>query len=115
PVERAGRFVGEAKRRILEQRAGDGDALLLAAGKLLGTQVAALAQTEPFENLVYTATCLARRRRAAPQQHHLQLLAGRQRGEEIEPLEDEATMLQTKLALLLLRHLAQVLPQGEHF
>ena len=33
-VERAGRFVEHQDRRILEDRAGDGDALALAAGKL---------------------------------------------------------------------------------
>ncbi len=33
-VEVAGRFVGEDDLGIVDQRAGDGDALLLAAGKL---------------------------------------------------------------------------------
>ena len=33
-VERAGRLVEDQDRRVLEQGAGDGDALLLAAGEL---------------------------------------------------------------------------------
>ena len=34
-VERRGRFVEHQDRRVLEQRAGDGDALALAAGEAL--------------------------------------------------------------------------------
>ena len=38
-VEVAGRLVGEQDRRIDRQRAGDGDALALAAGELVGQVV----------------------------------------------------------------------------
>ena len=41
-VEVAGRLVGQQQRRLVDQRAGDGDALLLAAGKLVGMMVGAL-------------------------------------------------------------------------
>jgi hypothetical protein len=35
-IEIAGRLVGEKQARPVDQRSGDGDALLLAAGKLAG-------------------------------------------------------------------------------
>jgi hypothetical protein len=35
-IEIAGRFVGEDERGPMDERAGDGDALLLAAGELAG-------------------------------------------------------------------------------
>ena len=44
-VEVAGRLVGEDEERVIHQRAGDGDALLLPAGELLGAMVEAVAQT----------------------------------------------------------------------
>ena len=47
-VEGAGGLVGEDDRRLGEQRPGDGDALLLAAGQLLGRVVEPVADAEPL-------------------------------------------------------------------
>src|SRR5262249_48866895 len=45
-VEVASRLVGEDHLRIVDQGAGDGDALLLAAGQLHGTMFQAIPQTD---------------------------------------------------------------------
>ena len=45
-IEIAGRFVRQNDRRIVHQRAGDGDALALAAGKLVGLVMNAIAQAD---------------------------------------------------------------------
>ena len=50
-VEGAGGFVGENHRRVVDQRAGDGDALLLAAGEFGRTMLGAVAETQPLEQL----------------------------------------------------------------
>jgi hypothetical protein len=48
-VEIAGRFIGQEHRRLVDQRAGDGDALLLATGKLIGIMVGAVSESDDFE------------------------------------------------------------------
>ena len=50
-VEIAGRLVGEQHRRLVGERAGDGHALLLAAGKLVGRVVAALGEADGLKRL----------------------------------------------------------------
>ena len=45
-IEVAGGFVGQDHERIVDQRAGDGHALLLAAGELVGPVVQAVAQPD---------------------------------------------------------------------
>ena len=51
-VKRAGRFVAEDDFRVGRQRAGDGHALLLAAGKLAGIVVLPVRQADDFKQLV---------------------------------------------------------------
>jgi acyl-CoA thioesterase-1 len=43
-VQIAGGFVGQEQPRVVDQRTGQGDALLLAAGELAGPMVAAIVQ-----------------------------------------------------------------------
>ena len=67
-IEIAGRLVGEDQRRVVDQRAGDGDALALAAGELVRTMLRALVQAdalERFEARARGARRVTRRRRAA--------------------------------------------------
>jgi hypothetical protein len=45
----AGRFVGDQEARAIGERSGDGDALLLAAGKLMRTVPRPFAETDEFE------------------------------------------------------------------
>ena len=62
-VEVAGRLVGEDQGRVGDQRAGDGDALLLAAGQLGRLVVDAVAEAEPLERRGRPARPLAPGRR----------------------------------------------------
>src|SRR5437899_789375 len=48
-VEIAGGFVGQQKRRLVNQRSSNGDPLLLASGKLIGMVVCSLSQTNRLE------------------------------------------------------------------
>ena len=50
-VEIAGRLVGQDQFRLVDQGAGDGDALLLSAGKLAGMMVAPVAQADFLQRL----------------------------------------------------------------
>ncbi len=49
-VERAGRFVGKNDLRIVDERAGDGNALLLSAGKLARGMMRAFAHPESLQD-----------------------------------------------------------------
>src|SRR4051812_20196885 len=51
-IEVARRFVGEQDRRLVDERARDGDALLLTAGELIGIVVHALAEAHDLEDLL---------------------------------------------------------------
>ena len=62
-VEVAGRLVGEDERRVGDERPGDGDPLLLAAGQLGRLVVEAVAQPEPLEGGRGAGDPLARDRR----------------------------------------------------
>ena len=48
-VEVAGRFVGDDQRRIGDDRPGDADALLLAAGKLAGAMPRSIRQADQVQ------------------------------------------------------------------
>ncbi len=50
-VQIAGRFVGQQQRRLVRERAADGDALLLPAGQLLGIAIEQIGEAEPFGEL----------------------------------------------------------------
>ena len=50
-IQRAGRLVAQQQRRILAQRAGDGHALLLAAGELVGALVELVLQAHQAQHL----------------------------------------------------------------
>ena len=59
-VEVAGRFVGQQEGRLVDQGAGDGHALLLAAGKLVGMVVGAVGESHDLERLQARARCSRR-------------------------------------------------------
>ena len=85
-VQVAGGLVGQDDFRIVDQRAGNGHALLLAAGELRGQVMRAIGQADPIErrarfDLVGHAVEVLR-------QHDV--LERRQVGDEMELLEDEA-------------------------
>ncbi len=92
PVEIAGGFVGEQQGGMHRHRAGDGDALQLAAGKLRRQMVGALAQTDVGEQLRHTLLALGRRH---PGQQHRQgdVGGGIQARHQMKELEHEADLL----------------------
>ena len=54
-------FVGNDQHRIVDERACDGDALLLTAGEILRIRVDAVLQPHPLEDLECAATLLCGR------------------------------------------------------
>ena len=88
-IEVAGRLVGEHELRVVDERARDGDALLLAARQLFGKRVHAVLQADPLQHLKGLA--LLRRQRHAEHAHHERdVLKHRQARDEPEVLKDEA-------------------------
>ena len=59
-VEVAGRLVGQQQRRLVDQRARDGDALLLAARQLIRMMLRAVGQADRVERLHRAARALRR-------------------------------------------------------
>ena len=60
-VEIARRLVGEQDRRPIDERAGDGDALALAAGQLVGPVLHAIAELHALEGFDGARAALGRR------------------------------------------------------
>ena len=85
-VEVAGRLVGEEDFRAVDKSAGQGNALLLAAGELVRIVAGAVGQADPGE--VVEGGGL---RTADPAQleRHEDVLQGGERGEKLEALENE--------------------------
>jgi len=88
-VEVAGGFVAEQELGPADQGAGDGDALLLAAGELVGSVVLALGQADLGQGLAGPAPPVGARH-ASIEQRQLDVFEGRGAGQEIEALEHEA-------------------------
>ena len=57
-IEIAGRLVGQHQLRLVDERARNGHALLLAARQLLGQRVEAVLQADPLQHLVGAAPLL---------------------------------------------------------
>ena len=89
-VEIAGRLVGEQDRRIVGERAGDRHALLLAARQLRRIVMAAVRSPTSASSASARAPGI---RRAGNLHRHQHVLAGRQRRQQVEELEDEADPL----------------------
>ena len=62
-IEVAGGLVGDDQRRIADQRAGDRDALLLAAGELVRVVLHAVGETDERERRLDALAPLAPRQR----------------------------------------------------
>src|SRR5690606_26410380 len=86
-IEIAGWLVGQQNRRVVGQRARDGDALLLAAGELRGIVVGALRQAHLLEQRAGSRRGLAD---AGDLHGYEHVLERRQRRQQMEELEDEA-------------------------
>ena len=86
PVERSGRLVGEHDLGPGDERAGDRDALLLAAGELRGTVAQAVLEPDPRRDLAHGR---APRAAAVQPQRQADVLRDRERGQQVEGLEHE--------------------------
>ena len=91
-VEVAGRFVGEQDRRIDRQRAGDRDALALAARELVGQVLQAVAELHERQQLARALVDFPARP-ATQVQRQADVLEARQRRQQVEELEDEADLV----------------------
>jgi hypothetical protein len=103
PVEVPRRLVGHEHRRVGRERAGERDALLLAAGQLRRVVVAAASEADALEQL--RRPCSGARRALAEQlerEHHV--LQCREVGEEVERLEDEPDLTASKEGEAVLAH-----------
>ena len=83
------RFVGEEDARAVKQRAGDGDALLLAAGELTGVVFFAVGEADGVEEIARAQSRVSGGATADHRREQYVLQRGQFRHEMVE-LEDEA-------------------------
>src|ERR671923_21127 len=84
----ANRLDPRARRRLVDERACDRDALLLAAGKIARIRVDAMLQADPLQHLE-RAAALLRDRHAEHFGNEGDVLEHRARRNQLEILEDE--------------------------
>ena len=106
-VEIAGRLVGDEDRRRRGQRAGNRDALLLAAGKLGGIVRQALAEPDLAEHVLRAGESV---RPAGKLQRHRDVLQRRHRLDQVKRLEDEPDLAAAKAGERVLVEPGIVLP-----
>src|SRR5574343_1230283 len=106
-IERAGRFVGQDHRRSVDQGAGDGDALLLAAGQFARTMPHAAGQTDRGQRRLGHRPARLGRDAGVTERHH-HVVQGVHAAEQVEALEHEADLVQAQLGQLLLVEPAHV-------
>ena len=106
-VEAAGGFVGQENLGAVDDGARNGDALLLASGKLIGPMVHARLQAEQLDHGVHLG---ARGSVAVPGDVARQgdVAIGGEGGEQIKSLEDEADFLLAQFRSLPFAHLPEV-------
>jgi hypothetical protein len=95
-VQRAGGLVGQDDAAAVHQRAGDGHPLLLAAGELARHMLGAVAQAQALQQGLRAAVAV-RGRQAGVDRRHLHIALGRQVGQQVIALEDEAEVLAPQL------------------
>ena len=89
-VEIPGRLVGEDHVRIVDQRSRDGNALLLASGKLARRVIAASLKAHRSQDLFrFLPQLRAGERDLGIKQRQLDVFQGRRAREKIEVLENE--------------------------
>ena len=94
-VEVAGGFVGEDDGGTVDEGAGDGDALLLAAGELVGAMVEAALDAEHFGEVVeerFVQFPFGGCAKGGDVVGDFDVAHGRERGQQIEALEDKADL-----------------------
>jgi hypothetical protein len=107
-IEVSGRFVGEDHEGIVHERAGDGDALLLATGQLVGAVVEAIAQADEggqFEAAVVALLEVA----ALVEEGDLDIFEDAELGDEVIGLKDEPDALAADFRQLIIAHAGDIL------
>ena len=110
-VEIAGGFVGEEDRRAKGEGAGEGDALLFAAGELDGVVVEAAVESDAGQEFAGTATAAAVAGEFHRQQH---ILFGGERRDQVIALENEADFAAADLRHLVLGEVGDVFTIEDH-
>ena len=109
-VEVSGRLVREDQLGVGDERAGDGDALLLAAGELVGGVVDAVVEPDHPQR---AHRRLAPARRPAVEEGQLDVAPGGELLEQVELLEDEADAEVADVGELVVAHPHHVLAGEE--
>src|SRR5712691_3692938 len=106
-VEFAGRLVRQEERRIVREGDPDGDPLLLAAAQFVGAVARPLRHAHELEELLPT---FRPDRGALPcqPQRQFDVLLRRERGDEVEELEDEADLREAILDEVSIREVNEV-------
>lgn len=100
-IEVAGRFVAEEDLGAIDEGAGEGHALLFAAGKLDRIMVAPLPQPDPLQERAGFTFAAAI---AAQLERHEHVLERGERGDELEILENETDVLIAHAGTAVLVH-----------
>ena len=108
-VDVAGRLVGEQQLRLVDDGAGDGRALLLAAGEHVRVGVHAVAKPHPLQQIGHVLL-VVRHPLAGNPQRHGHIVPGGHVVEQAEILEDDADAA-AQLRAPRRRHAADVLAQ----
>ena len=113
-IEVAGGFVGEDEERVVDEGAGDGDALLLAAGELLGAVVEAMAEADELRegDAVFVAVGEIA---ALVKERDVDVLDDRELVDEVVGLEDEAERAAAEGGELVVVHGGDVLAAEKIF
>jgi hypothetical protein len=95
-IEISRRLVRDDKRRPMDQSAGNGSPLLLAAAQLMDEMIFSLLQSHQLDQLVRALFAFGRRR-PLQKQRQRNILAHVHRRQEIEELENEPDLPAAKL------------------
>jgi hypothetical protein len=106
-VEAGGRLVGQDNFRLVDQGAGDGDALLLTAGKLAGTVLEPFAQPQAVEQIAGALATLPVEL-AVESQQQLDIFLSAEKGHQVVSLERKADVLPAKLGAFAFAHAPDV-------
>src|SRR6266851_6601604 len=110
-VEVPGGFVGKEDFRLVDDGAGDGHALLFAAGELGGLVVQAALEAQHLGNDVETVGVEAI---AVNELRDGDVAFGGQGGQQIEALEDEANLVAAELGTRRVTELGQIVAVHQH-
>ena len=110
-IEIAGGFVGEEDRRVQCEGAGEGDALLLAAGKLDGVVVEAAVESDAGEQFARAGAAAAVAGEFHGEEH---VLFGGESRDQVIALEDEADFAAADLRHLVLGEVGDVFAIEDH-